>query len=94
MVALSFRPRNEEFDVVISNPPYFKIGKADPCATAASIVVHGQPNIYALFIAVGATLLRQGGDFITITPRSFASGLMPANNAEQTRMPVVVSTTW
>ena len=71
----SSRSRNEEFDAVISNPPYFEIGKADPCATAASIVVHGQPNIYALFMAVGAALLRQDGDFITITPRSFASGL-------------------
>ena len=71
---LPFRTRTEGFDVVIANPPYFKIGKADPRAVAASTVVHGQPNIYALFMAVGAALLRAGGDFVFITPRSFASG--------------------
>ena len=66
---------DQGFDIVISNPPYFKIGKADPRAVAASSVVHGQPNIYALFMAVSAALLRDGGDFIFITPRSFTSGL-------------------
>ena len=68
------RSRVCDFDIVISNPPYFKISKADPRAIAASAVVHGQPNIYALFMAVSAALLRIGGDFVFITPRSFASG--------------------
>ena len=68
------RTETENFDVVIANPPYFKISKDDPRAAAASEVVHGQPNIYALFMAVGASLLRQHGDFVFITPRSFASG--------------------
>ena len=71
---LPCRTKTEDFDIVISNPPYFKIGKADPRAVAASPVVHGQPNIYALFMAVGAARLRSGGDFVFITPRSFASG--------------------
>jgi adenine-specific DNA-methyltransferase len=62
------------FDVVIANPPYFKLNKADPRAQAAAGVVHGQPNIYGLFMAVGAALLRQGGELVFITPRSFASG--------------------
>lgn len=68
------RSEIERFHIVISNPPYFKIGKADPRARAASAVVHGQPNIYALFMAIGAALLRKQGDFIFITPRSFTSG--------------------
>ena len=62
------------FDVVIANPPYFKIPKADQRARGASAFVHGQPNIYALFMAAGAALLREGGEFLFITPRSFASG--------------------
>ena len=62
------------FDVVIANPPYFKLNKADPRAQAAAGVVHGQPNIYGLFMAVGAALLRQGGELVFITPRSYASG--------------------
>ena len=67
-------PQAERFDVVIANPPYFKIGKSDRRAVAVSNVVHGQPNIYALFMAVSAALLRTGGDLVFITPRSFASG--------------------
>ena len=71
---IPFRKKADGFDAVVSNPPYFKIGKNDPRAAAAAAVVHGQPNIYALFMAMGAALLRDGGDFISITPRSFASG--------------------
>ncbi|TRL37593.1 N-6 DNA methylase [Methylosinus sporium] len=62
------------FDVVIANPPYFKLNKADPRAQAAAAVVHGQPNIYGLFMAVGAALLHDGGELVYIVPRSFASG--------------------
>ena len=64
----------KNFDVVIANPPYFKMGRNDPRALAASSVVHGQPNIYALFMAVGAATLRPAGGFVYIVPRSFASG--------------------
>lgn len=63
-----------KYDVVISNPPYFKINKNDPRALAAASVVHGQPNIYGLFMAVGASILSPEGEFIYITPRSFVSG--------------------
>ena len=73
-LASARRRMGGKFDIVISNPPYFKISKADPRAKAASKVVHGQPNIYALFMLVGALLLRKHGDFVFITPRSFASG--------------------
>lgn len=69
-----YRSADSGFDVIIANPPYFKIPKADPRAVAASSVVHGQPNIYGLFMAVCAALLKEGGDFIFIVPRSFASG--------------------
>ncbi|HTT77693.1 MAG TPA: Eco57I restriction-modification methylase domain-containing protein [Candidatus Binataceae bacterium] len=62
------------FDAVVANPPYFKIGKDDIRAVAARTVVHGQPNIYGLFMAVAAALLVPGGDLIFITPRSYASG--------------------
>ena len=71
---ISYDSADQNFDVVIVNPPYFKINKSDPRAVAASTVVHGQPNIYGLFMAISAALLKQGGEFIFITPRSFASG--------------------
>ncbi|MEX1095899.1 MAG: Eco57I restriction-modification methylase domain-containing protein [Planctomycetales bacterium] len=63
-----------EYDVVIGNPPYFKLPKSDPRARAADDVVHGQPNIYALFMAISAALVAPGGEMVFITPRSFTSG--------------------
>ena len=63
-----------KYDLVISNPPYFKIGKADPRAIAGSSVVHGQPNIYSLFMAISADLLSESGRLVYIVPRSFSSG--------------------
>lgn len=65
---------DEPFDIVISNPPYFKISKDDPRARAAQKIVYGQPNIYALFMAVSTRLISRTGQMVFITPRSFASG--------------------
>ena len=69
------RPNSKAwYDLVISNPPYFKIGKDDPRAVAGVSVVYGQPNIYALFMAISAELLSESGRLVYIVPRSFASG--------------------
>ncbi len=62
------------FDLIISNPPYFKLPKEDARARAANAVVHGQPNIYSIFLYIAATLLVENGQLIFITPRSFSSG--------------------
>lgn len=60
--------------VVISNPPYFKLTKDDPRAVAHSYAVHGQPNIYGLFMAACARLVAGGGKWCFITPRSWMNG--------------------
>jgi len=73
-VTLFSEPQNATFDIVISNPPYFKIPKEDKRAVVAKSIVWGQPNIYSIFMMVAAKLLKQGGELIFITPRSFASG--------------------
>jgi adenine-specific DNA-methyltransferase len=62
------------FHLAILNPPYFKLRKESPQAQAMQHVVHGQPNIYALFMAVAADLLLPGGEMIAITPRSYFNG--------------------
>ena len=62
------------FDIIIANPPYFKLPKSDPRARAAEAIVHGQPNIYALFMAFAAARLKPDGLLIVITPRSYAAG--------------------
>ena len=62
-------------DIIIANPPYFKINAADPRSLAHSYAVYGQPNIYGLFMAVCAGLLSPSGRWCFITPRSWTNGL-------------------
>ncbi|MBE5393806.1 Eco57I restriction-modification methylase domain-containing protein [Brevibacillus agri] len=68
------REEAELYDVIISNPPYKKIAKSDEESVAMDSVVYGQPNIYFLFMAMSAKLLKNDGQLIFITPRSFVSG--------------------
>lgn len=68
------KPSAQPYDVVIMNPPYFKISGDSDHARAMANVVYGQPNIYALFMALGADLLRPRGEMVAITPRSFCNG--------------------
>ena len=63
------------YDIVISNPPYFKLSKNSPEAISLISLVNGQPNIYAFFMAISAAMLNNEGQMIFITPRSFCSGL-------------------
>lgn len=65
----------DRVDAVIMNPPYFKIQKSSEYARLMEHIVHGQPNIYALFMALSAEMLHPGGELVAITPRSFCSGL-------------------
>ena len=61
-------------DAVIANPPYFKLARNDPRALAHEAAVHGQPNIYGLFMTACAAILRPGGAYCFITPRSWTNG--------------------
>jgi adenine-specific DNA-methyltransferase len=65
---------NKNFDIIISNPPYFKLSKDDKRVIASQELVSGQPNIYSFFMGIAAKLLSEKGELIFITPRSFASG--------------------
>ncbi|AMR26519.1 hypothetical protein A0257_04945 [Hymenobacter psoromatis] len=61
------------YDVVISNPPYFKLGQHDP-RNALAGSEQAQPNMYALFAVLAAKLTRPGGELLFLVPRSFSSG--------------------
>ncbi len=63
-----------EYDIIISNPPYYKLKKSDILSRKMKDIVHGQPNIYSFFMAISACLLRKDGELVFITPRSFCSG--------------------
>lgn len=57
-----------DYDVAISNPPYFKMSPGSGEGGDA-------PNAYARFMEVAGRLVRPGGQLVFIVPRSFASGL-------------------
>ena len=63
------------FDFVISNPPYYKLNKDSPQSSVMKELIYGQPNIYALFMALSASMVKPEGEMVFITPRSFCSGL-------------------
>lgn len=65
---------DKNFDIIISNPPYFKLSKDDKRVIASQELVSGQPNIYSFFLGIAAKLLSENGELVFITPRSFASG--------------------
>jgi len=62
------------FHWAILNPPYFKLRKDSAHAQVMSHVVHGQPNIYALFMALATDFLLPQGELVAITPRSYFNG--------------------
>lgn len=66
---------SSKYDLIISNPPYFKIGKQDTRLSCFDIQFKGQQNIYSLFLLGAAKLLKKNGQLVFIVPRSFTSGL-------------------
>ena len=64
----------EEFDYIIGNPPYKKIGKDEAEAKALPHVCHGAPNLYFLFWAKAIETLRENQELVYIIPRSWTSG--------------------
>ncbi len=67
-------PALSNFDLIISNPPYFKLPKSDKRVGLLNGTTSGQTNIYAIFMLVSASLLKNGGQMVFITPRSYLSG--------------------
>jgi adenine-specific DNA-methyltransferase len=72
--SFNFSDRKQDFDFIISNPPYFKLSKDDNRVKAAQIIIDGQPNIYSIFLAIAARMLKENGEMVFIVPRSFTSG--------------------
>lgn len=63
------------YDYIISNPPYYKLNKNSPQTQFMIEFVSGQPNIYSFFMALSLEMLKDDGQMVFITPRSFCSGL-------------------
>ena len=67
-------PQPKKYDFVIGNPPYMKIPKDAPEATAMPEVCYGAPNLYFIFAAMGLFNLDSEGEMVYIIPRSWTSG--------------------
>ena len=64
----------QKYDMVIGNPPYFKLQKEAPEAATMPAVCYGAPNIYFLFASMSLFNLRENGEMVYIIPRSWTSG--------------------
>lgn len=64
----------ERFDLVIQNPPYNKLRSGSTTDHVLKGVGIRVPNIYAGFVALGIRLLRDDGQQVSITPRSWMNG--------------------
>ena len=64
----------KKYDFVIGNPPYMKIPKDAPEATAMPEVCYGAPNLYFIFASMGLFNLCEEGELVYIIPRSWTSG--------------------
>ncbi len=63
-----------KYDLIIGNPPYLRIMRNDPAATAMPTVVHGAPNLYFLFASMSLFNLNEDAEMVYIIPRSWTSG--------------------
>lgn len=61
-------------DIVISNPPYQKLPLKSELRYLLPEIIHGRTNLYSIFIALGISLLKDGGQYVYFTPRSYCSG--------------------
>lgn len=75
--AFEFRNMKDDtkkYDLIIGNPPYMRVMKDYEAAVAMSSVVHGAPNLYFLFAAMGLFNLKKECEMVYIIPRSWTSG--------------------
>ncbi|WP_223305856.1 Eco57I restriction-modification methylase domain-containing protein [Massilia sp. NR 4-1] len=72
---LALQAQPQQGLLTIANPPFLKLNKStDQRAKLHSYAVHGQPNIYSLFMAATARITPADGGWCFITPRSWMAG--------------------
>ncbi|MHB8699702.1 MAG: BsuBI/PstI family type II restriction endonuclease [Nitrososphaerales archaeon] len=62
------------FNYVIMNPPYGKISSSTETYKTLRSMGMETPNYYAAFMTLAERLLEDGGQMVSITPRSFCNG--------------------
>lgn len=64
----------QQYDLIISNPPYLKISKDSEEAKSMPSIIHGSPNLYFMFAAMSLFNLKENCELVYIIPRSWTSG--------------------
>ncbi len=69
-----FGEDTERYDCVIMNPPYRKINSNSETRRQLRAVGIETSNLYSGFMLLAARQLDEGGEFVSINPRSFCNG--------------------
>ena len=64
----------EQFDCAIINPPYKKITDAPALRQMLESIGADANNLYSAFLSIAVSLLKENGELVAITPRSFCNG--------------------
>ncbi|HPN37677.1 MAG TPA: Eco57I restriction-modification methylase domain-containing protein [Melioribacteraceae bacterium] len=62
-----------QFDIIICNPPFFKLNNYDERVKLAKKILYGLPNIYTIFFYISTKVVNQKGYLYFLIPRSFCS---------------------
>lgn len=62
------------FDLIITNPPYKKIQNLSATRKYLNSLEAESTNLYTAFLSVASMLIKDGGQLVAITPRSFCNG--------------------
>lgn len=69
-----FREDAEPYHCVIMNPPYRKINSNSETRLQLRAIGIETSNVYSAFMLLAARQLAEGGEFVSISPRSFCNG--------------------
>jgi adenine-specific DNA-methyltransferase len=69
-----FREEDEPYHCVIMNPPYRKINSNSKTRLQLRAIGIETSNVYSAFMLLAARQLAEGGEFVSISPRSFCNG--------------------
>jgi adenine-specific DNA-methyltransferase len=69
-----FAEKVRSFNCAIMNPPYRKIAADGETRQLLRLINVETGNLYTAFMAVAVEMLEAGGQFVSITPRSFCNG--------------------
>lgn len=67
------------FDLILSNPPVYKISKLTSDLKSINNIISGQANIFTFYLALASELLTEKGQLFILTPEKFLSSLFFRN---------------